>query len=107
MGTSLWNKFYALLKRVAKLEFRTLTTHVSRVINSKKRLLFSVYASQQNYPKYPLSIWMTHRQAVLEHPREKLAQFISSCLGFILSQEAASSCFSILFHKLFVSVTLT
>lgn len=59
MGTSLWNKFYALLKRVAKLEFRTLTTHVSRVINSKKRLLFSVYASQQNYPKYPLSIWMT------------------------------------------------
>lgn len=56
MGNSTWNKFYALFKTVAKLEFRTLTTHISRVINSKKRLLFSVYASQQNHTKYTLTV---------------------------------------------------
>lgn len=56
MRNSLWNKFYALFKTVAKLEFRTLTTHVSRVINSKKRLLFSVYVSQHNCIKYTLTV---------------------------------------------------
>lgn len=50
--------------------------------------------------------WMTCRQAVLEHPCEKLAQFISTCLGLTPSEDAASSCFSILFHKLLFQLHL-
>lgn len=34
MWNSLWDKFYALFKTVAKLEFTTLIIHVSRVITS-------------------------------------------------------------------------
>lgn len=49
---------------------------------------------------------MTHGQAVLEHPCEKLAEFISSCLGFTFCQDAASSCFSTLFHKLLFQLHL-
>lgn len=49
---------------------------------------------------------MMHRPTALEHACENLTQFISSCLGFTLSQDAASSCFSTLFHKLLFQLHL-
>lgn len=108
MGNSLWDKFYALFKTVTKLEFRTLTTYVSRIINSKKRLILCVCQPAEFYKIHfdCACPRMMHRQAVLEHPREKPAQFNSSCLGFTFSQDAVSSCFPTLRHKLLFQLHL-
>ena len=66
MRNSICNNLSALFKTVTKSKFRTLTTHVSWITNSKNCLLFSVYASQQSYAKHTLTVyasgWWTDRQ---------------------------------------------